>query len=159
MEQELRRYICKYCGRECKSERGLHNHEKSCNDNPCKITRTKQPCCTDYLKPQELNCSYCGKICKSINSLKQHECRCKNNPDRRDAYKLGINVGTAGKPKPQLKGRINITNGVDNARVDPQTELPEGWRRGYTSQRKCIPRKHTEETKQRIGRNVSTTRK
>lgn len=160
MEEQSGRYVCKYCGRTCKSENGLHNHEKSCSGNPCRILRSKQPCSTNYLITQELYCQYCGKICKNINSLKQHECRCSKNPNRKDAYKVGMNIGTAGIPKLQLRGLINITDGVKNAKVRCENDMPEGWRRGYTTtRRKHVKTSHTEETKKQIGRSVSATRK
>jgi hypothetical protein len=37
MKQEITKYICQYCGRECKNLNSLRQHEIRCNENPNKI--------------------------------------------------------------------------------------------------------------------------
>lgn len=85
----MKKFICKFCGKEFDSPSKLGGHVIHCKLNPNfeknKIT------CTNNLRKKTNNktneediyiCKYCGKQCKNKNSLVHHEKLCKENPDR-----------------------------------------------------------------------------
>lgn len=57
----------------------------------------------------------------------------------------------------QNKGKITITNGINNKLIFPDEEIPEGWHRGSCTEGKAstIGYHHTEEMKKYIGQRMS----
>lgn len=107
-----------------------------------------------FNQPNIQYCQYCGKECKNINSLKQHECRCKENPNRRNYNTLGSYVTENRKGK-------NRFNCLDIAKQS--ASLKEKYSNGYQNPLKGLPgsftgRKHTEESKKKIGVATSKAR-
>lgn len=49
-----------------------------------------------------------------------------------ERFKRNIAVKKTIKPNPMKKGKVCITNGVENKFVLPDLPIPEGWRRGET---------------------------
>ncbi len=85
----MKKFICKYCGKEFESSAKLGGHVTHCKLNPnynenlekCKNNINAAHKCIKY-DNIEYKCVYCGKICIGKNSLKQHEIRCKENPNK-----------------------------------------------------------------------------
>lgn len=108
----------------------------------------------NFNKLQLLYCKFCNKECHSQNSLKQHEVRCKENPDRRDWNKLqncarGIQKGDTWKTNPTVaKCRESLLRKYKKGYVSPMKGAPGAF----------LGKKHSEETKQKIGVSVSKSR-
>lgn len=68
---------CKFCGKECKNENSLRNHERLCKSNPNRQTTTFANLnkANEYKK----TCIHCGKKF-SIGNIEKHEKACSNNP-------------------------------------------------------------------------------
>lgn len=81
----------------------------------------------------DLICAFCGKECKNKISLAQHSIRCKSNPNRKDFLKDGFNVNVKQNrhQKNHNKGKIYITDGLQDRAISPTEEIPSGWRRGH----------------------------
>ena len=62
-------YNCKYCGKECKNDNSLRNHERTCKKNP-----VNEVCL--YI------CKYCGRDFIRSNYLTTHERSCVFNPEQ-----------------------------------------------------------------------------
>lgn len=101
-------------------------------------------------------CQFCGKACKNSNSLKNHELRCRNNPNRSNYQNFSNYI------EKNRKGK----NKYNCEEIAKQSEtLKELYRNGsLISARKGTTgtftgKKHSEESKQLIGKKVSFTRK
>ena len=73
-------YNCKYCGKECKNDRSLRNHERLCKSNPS-------------YDAKKFCCKYCGKYFSRIDRLHLHEESCSYNPCKipcRTAWNRGL---------------------------------------------------------------------
>lgn len=64
------KYICKYCGKECKNLNGLKGHEIRCKLNPNKLVYNKK-----WL------CPYCGKEFNNPQAYAGHKTMCIQNPN------------------------------------------------------------------------------
>ena len=109
---------------------------------------------SEFNRQETLYCKYCHKECHSLNSLKQHEIRCKENPDRiycntLAEYSRKYKKGQTKETSEEIAKQANI--------------LLEKYRNGYVSPAKGKEgafkgRKHSQETKDRIGKSVSISR-
>jgi hypothetical protein len=71
-------FICKHCGKECKNDNSLRNHERLCKSNPNRQNYNLE---NARLKANEkVECKYCKKYISKTNIVK-HELSCHSNPD------------------------------------------------------------------------------
>lgn len=140
--------ICENCGREI-TLANYQKHYKACT-NPNSFSNkhnlyTKQIIHLDHV---DLFCKHCHKEFQNKNALIQHEIRCRQNPNR---LQLEIPENLK-KCHGQNRGKITITNGVNNKLISPNEEIPKGWHKGSCVKGKThIGHKHTPEMKKYIG--------
>lgn len=109
---------------------------------------------SEFNRQETLYCKYCHKECHSLNSLKQHEIRCKENPERISCNNL------AEYSRKYKKGQTKETS---EEIAKQAAVLRKKYKEGYVSPAKGRPgsftgRKHSAETKARIGGAVSVSR-
>lgn len=152
--QQVKKYICKYCGKEFDSAQKLGGHIIHCKMNP-DYEKNKINCnnFTKYNNDIKLDttiyyCQYCGKECKGKNSLRQHEIRCKENPNRIKNFSNFIEYNKSVK-NGERKGSNQFIKakelGLPAPEVSEETrnKIGNGWRG------KHLPEEMKE--KQRIG--------
>lgn len=80
---------CKFCGKECKNQNSLRNHERCCKYNPERFiqkhegwNKGKKTGCLQ--KKQTFVCEFCGKIWETTktNYTNHIKYRCEKNPNR-----------------------------------------------------------------------------
>ena len=88
-----------------------------------------------------LICKFCGKECKNENSLRNHERCCPSNVNR--VYKNGM-TGKRGSNQFIFAKQHNV-------------DVPSAWTKGLPGT--FTGKKHTEETKKKIGEKLSVNNK
>lgn len=118
--------VCKFCGRICKNQNSLRNHERLCKDNPeyennIKVLFTdkkiksykdkKGTLCGNY----QINCTcrFCGKKWIATKSgWSNHENHCSENPNRKDGTFKGKQHSEESKKKLSEAMKKKIENGT-----------------------------------------------
>lgn len=103
----------------------------------------------------KLYCKFCSKECHNLNSLKQHEVRCKLNPDRKAFNQLGNYSHN------NLKGQTKETNPVIAKQAAKLKNMYASGELVGSAKGKpgtMLGKKHSEDTKSRIGKSVSKSR-
>lgn len=77
-------FVCKFCGKICKDQRGLSFHQNGCRENPDRVIRKI------YSNHKKIKCKYCDKEIDVAN-IKRHENSCKDKIDNPLTSKLKIN--------------------------------------------------------------------
>ena len=76
------KFVCKYCGRECKTNQALSYHQSRCKENPQCIKQFRI----------ETACQFCGKVFNSkFGAIKHEKNYCENNPNKirpKKSYKI-----------------------------------------------------------------------
>ena len=105
-------------------------------------------------KTGNCKCRFCDKVFETLNGQYTHERSCKNNPNRIDKSNIYQNLPAESKEK--MKWNKGLTKETDE-RISLIVE-----KRKHTYKIKGNPfkgKKHTEETKKKIGKSVSKSRK
>lgn len=68
--------ICKFCGRTCKNNNSLRNHERLCKENPNRQIATHNNLNSSKYKKK---CIHCNEIF-ALGNIERHEKSCKKNP-------------------------------------------------------------------------------
>lgn len=84
---------CKFCGKECKNQNSLRNHERCCKHNPERFipkhetwNKGKKVGCLQ--KKQVFACEFCGKTWETTKSnyTNHIKYRCEKNPNRKIVF-------------------------------------------------------------------------
>ena len=94
-------FYCKFCGRECKNENSLRNHERLCKSNP------------EY-DAHKFQCEFCGRYFNSSNGYTKHVRLCENNPNRDERYAPWIKGKTKNNSEIVAKMAIKLSEKVKN---------------------------------------------
>lgn len=148
---DIKTYICKYCGKEFDNPQKLGGHIIRCKMNP-NYDKNKLNCNNFSKSNNERKlditiyyCQYCGKECKGKKSLSQHEIRCKENPNKinleylsnRDYSNINFN------PSNQFIKAKELGLPIPEVSEATRNKIGKGWRG------KHLPEEMKE--KQRIG--------
>lgn len=85
---------CKFCGKECKNQNSLRNHERCCKQNPKHYKPKPRAGWNKGLKTgclqkkQTFVCEFCGKVWETTksNHTNHIKYRCEKNPDRKIVF-------------------------------------------------------------------------
>lgn len=125
LEKEEKEGTCRFCGRFCKNQNSLRNHERLCKSNPeyennrqvlftdKKIKSYKDKkgtLCGNY--PINCTCRFCGKEWIATKSgWSNHENHCSENPNRKDGTFKGKHHTVESKKKTSDTQKQNLLNG------------------------------------------------
>ena len=149
---DIKTYICKYCGKEFDNPQKLGGHIIRCKMNP-NFDKNKLNCNNFSKSNNERKlditiyyCQYCGKECKGKKSLSQHEIRCKENPNKinleylsnRDYSNINFN------PSNQFIKAKELGLPIPKMSDETKQKISNVWK----------GRKHTKETKEKISKTM-----
>lgn len=125
LEKEEKEGTCRFCGRICKNQNSLRNHERLCRSNPeyennikvlftakkIKSYKSKKGTLCAQL-PVEVTCRFCGKKWTSTKSgYSNHENHCNKNPNKKDGTFKGKHHSEESKKKTSETQKRNLKEG------------------------------------------------
>lgn len=138
IQQNAKAGICSFCGKVCKNQNSLRQHQVRCALNPNRRAVwlhnehwQEAHKLRNLPKPEKVNriCRFCNKVWETTSSgLKYHESHCKLNPERLKPFWEGKHHSEESKRKISETGKKNQSLGGYR---QGSGRGKKGWYKGY----------------------------